>query len=424
MAPDVSQASASLLAANKRLHAMREQEVVAQAQTPALAPVPVDDTAAQEAVALPSHLGWGSTAITAVLRQNDVEQVAKQEPPWQQSLQEDFSSSSYNIDTVSQQETQPKQTQELDLSPDGSVKLYPDIGLGMLRQEMAAPGRLWLMLRYLDKEGRGSLRIDNTTTLLTERNSSLRLYGKRHLRNLLKHGETLFWHRDRHHIWLHSAAKVAAALSIEKLHGQPVALPVRAILEGIGAFRAHLYTAFHSGRSRETTTGKEAAPIARETLAELSGVGVSSQRTYEARVGVRVRSNYAIGQLATKERTEKQAWQRGSALFELKDFRGQQGKQGKVYLAWQLPNTYIGRHQPRPKGRQKRINRELKDLVMKGMPGNVASTNEKQKLEKRYYPNGKLAAKAYGRKPKQPLYWKDAGRENSRSDLWQQLGDG
>ncbi|MBK9055828.1 MAG: hypothetical protein IPL78_34470 [Chloroflexi bacterium] len=41
-------------------------------------------------------------------------------------------------------------------APGEWVKLYPDIGLGMLRREMTAPGRLWLMLRAIDKEGQGA----------------------------------------------------------------------------------------------------------------------------------------------------------------------------------------------------------------------------------------------------------------------------
>jgi len=112
----------------------------------------------------------------------------------------------------------------------------------------------------------------------------------------------------------------------------------------------------------------------------------------------------------------------GQALFELKDYRRQQGKKGKTYLAWQLPNTYIGQHRHRPKGRQKRINRKLKDLVMKGMPGNVKGADETRRPEKTYFPNGKLAAKAYGRDSQQDLYWKRHGTRNGRFDLWQQVG--
>jgi hypothetical protein len=302
----------------------------------------------------------------------------------------------------------------------------------MLRQELTAPGRLWLMLRYLDREGSGVVRIDILARHLTKKTSPLRLCGQRQLRNLLHDGEGIFWTRGEEHIWLNSAAKVASMLDVERLTGRPVALPVAALLEGIGAFRANLYTAFHSGRTKETPYGEQVMPIARETLTVLSGVGRSSQRAYEGRVGIEVQANFAIGDLSTKEKQENRAWVHGQALFELKDYRGRQGKKGKTYLAWQLPNTYIGQHQHRPKGRQKRINRKLKDLVMKGMPGNVGETNEMQKLvsskverpEKVYYPNGKLAAKVYGRDPERELYWKRHRTGNGRFDLWQQLGSG
>jgi hypothetical protein len=135
-----------------------------------------------------------------------------------------------------------------------------------------------------------------------------------------------------------------------------------------------------------------------------------------------VQANFAVGHVATKENQEKQAWQQGQACFELKDYRGQQGKKGKSYLAWQLPNSYIGQHQTRPKGRQKRINCELNDLVMKGMPGNVEGTDETHKPERTYFPNGKLAAKAHGRDPELDFYWKRGRMGNGRFDLWQVIG--
>ena len=162
-------------------------------------------------------------------------------------------------------------------------------------------------------------------------------------------------------------------------------------------------------------------PISRETLAGLSGVGASSQRTYEARAGVEAQANYAVGETATKENKEHRAWQQGQALFELKDHHGRQGKKGQRYLAWQLPNSYTGAHAQQAKGRQKRINRKLKDLVMKGMPGNVEQTSETPKPQKRYYPNGKLAAKAPGRAAEQERYWRRQCSRHSRYVLWHQL---
>ncbi|HIP73712.1 MAG TPA: hypothetical protein EYH05_20230 [Anaerolineae bacterium] len=215
---------------------------------------------------------------------------------------------------------------------------------------------------------------------------------------------------------------MAYGLGVARLTGRPVAVPVTALAGGIGAARAHLYASFHSSRTKETPQGAQSMPIARDTLAGLSGVGCVSQRTYERRARVKAQANFAVGDVAQEENRENQAWTKGRALFELKDYRGQQGRKGKTYLAWQLPNSYIGKHQHRPKGRQKRINRELKDLVMKGMPGNVAEAVDRRALEKVYYPNGKLAAQKYGRNPEQELYWQRHRTGNGRFAVWQQLG--
>lgn len=450
--------SAHLLEANLKLHALREQ---LKGQRQLVEPADLqerhsngllrhadgsvrDGASLEPPAVLPNHLGWGSAALTAVLRhRQQAANTVDDGQAWVNSWPQEFKSSSIESKPACDQTELPP-TQNAP-SRD-AVKLYPDIGLGMLRQEMTAPGRLWLMLRYLDEEGRGVVRIDIIAKTLTKKSSKLRLCGQRQLRNLLHEGEGVFWSRDKEYVWLYSAAKVAYALDVAGLTGRPVALPVAALVEGIGAFRAHLYAAFHSGRAKETPhddrachfdklsasseRSRRAMPIARDTLTGLSGVGRSSQRAYEERVGIDVQANFAVGDLATKENQEKRAWAHGQALFELKDYRGQQGKKGKTYLAWQLPNSYSGQHHLRPQGRQKRINRELKDLVMKGMPGNVGRTRETgvsdgtRKPEKIYFPNGKLAAKAYGRDAERELYWKRGGTGNGRFDLWQQLGSG
>jgi hypothetical protein len=426
--------SPQLLEANRRLHQLRgelqkqratELPLVEEELEPASASATEAVDSATCYDTLPFHLGWGSEALTAVLRRR----------------QETKKSKVYNDDWLAAKATvasNSSTSESTRVKPPGGpqrknwVKLYPDIGLGMLREEMTAPGRLWLLLRYLDGEGRGALRIETITEQLTQKTSPLRLCGKRQLRNLLQDGEGVFWVRDEETIWLRSAAKAAHALGVERLTGRPVALPVEALLNGIGNFRAHLYTAFHSGRTKETPRGSDAMPISRSTLTELSGVGASSQRAYEAQADVEIQENFAVGERATKENHENRAWTQGQAVFELKDYRGRQGKKGQTYLAWQLPNSYIGAHPHRPKGRQKRINRELKDLVMKGMPGNVEGTSETRKpekgfarkLKKVFFPNGKLAARAYGRNPDQELYWRRHRTRNGRFELWQRLGNG
>jgi len=377
---------------------------------------------------LPDHLGWGSAPMTALLRRRGQQ---KSKPVVGGSRHEGGSGEgaaavqAHDHDLEGQGGGKVVNLYANDLlntlASGDWVKLYPDIGLGMLRREMTAPGRLWLMLRAIDKEGQGSIPIERAKELLVKESSPLRLCGQRQWRNLLREGDGVFWIRDQDQIWLKSVYKVALALGVERLTGHPVALPVTALLAGIGAFRAHLYTAFHSGRAKESVRGREVMPIARVTLAGLSGVGASSQRAYEKQTKLKVQANFAVGEVATEENRENRAWTQGQAVFELTDYHGQQGRKGETYLAWQLPNSYLGQHQHRPKGRQKRINRELKDLVMQGMPGNVEGRAETHP-EKRYYSNGKEAVRGCGRGSGQDLYWQMHQRHNRPCVLWQQVG--
>ncbi|MCB0000761.1 MAG: hypothetical protein KDE56_33585, partial [Anaerolineales bacterium] len=164
--------SAQLLEANRQLHALREQingqrqlaesagsrvrysgDLPWNAGTDSSDRLPVDMPAT-----FPRHLGWGSAALTAVLRrQQRSSGFVDDGQAWINSLQEEFKPSPIKGEPTSDQ-TELSLTKNFPSS--GAVKLYPDIGLGMLRQEMTAPGRLWLMLRYLDEEGRGAIRID------------------------------------------------------------------------------------------------------------------------------------------------------------------------------------------------------------------------------------------------------------------------
>ncbi len=289
-----------------------------------------------------------------------------------------------------------------------SVKVYPDIALGMLRREQAATGRVWLLLRAIDVDGRGWLAADETRAVLCDIESPLRLCGRRRLRQLLAQGEGLFWQRDgRDRIWLRGPARVAAGLGVARLGNRPIDVPTATLLGGIGDVRAHLYATFHSGRAREMTnvelrmTNDEratnspyvlhhsslGAPIARDTLADLSGVCPRSQAAYERRAGIIARANIALGERVTAggppgPAEQERAWRHGRALFHFKDHHGQQGPPRATYLAWRLPNDYgAGRgHRQRPKGRQKRINRQLADLFTKGMTG-----NGEPKIAKRFF---------------------------------------
>ena len=378
--------SSALLAANRILLERRQRAGVTVSATMQAGSRPI---AHAEIASLPPHLGWGSERVTAVIR------VAHQTPITPSPIQ--------LPDPIIIEEAPPQ-------SLATTVKIYPSIALGMLREEQTAVGRIWLLARHFDDAGSGKIRIAALRGLIATPSAPQRVCGWRQLRNLLRQGEGLFWERDKTHLWLFSAAKTAHTLGVTRLTGKPIALPVSSLLGGIGAVRAHLYASFHSGRAKNSV---DAMPIARETLTAVCNTSPTTQRKYEAETKLAVQQNYAIGGVVNKENAEASAWKHGAGVFILKDKGGKNGRSAQEYLAWQLPNTYGSSHQQRPLGRQKRINRALKDLVTQGMPGNVEEAGESV-VAKRYFGNGKLAADARG-KSEGDLYWHRKKGKNGRS---------
>ncbi len=337
---------------------------------------------------LPAHLGWESAAFTQTLRQ--IQPTANPAIDTAVSPQDDSAPPSPSFPET--------------------IKMYPDIAIGLLRQNRVAAGRLWLLLQAMDTAGRGWLDETAARELLTSKRGAWRFCGVRQLRNLLAEGETLFWERQDGRIWLRSVGKVAFALGIPRLNMRPVAVPVSVLRQKIGTVRAHLYATFHSSRKRRDRTS---SPIARETVARLTEVMPRTQRRYERKARVKRQAQFAIGSQASVANLQARSWQQGHATFEFKDFNGNQGQPGGSYVAWQLPNSYVGPHAQQPKGRQKRINRALTDLFMQGMTGN----GQCSKVTRRFFDNGRLAAKSYLRNPAHDHYWR--GRGNGRYQLWQ-----
>jgi hypothetical protein len=242
----------------------------------------------------------------------------------------------------------------------------------------------------------------------------------------LTRGENLFWLRDGRRLWLRSPLKVASGLDIGRLNNRPVALPVSILLQSIGLVRAHFYASFHSGRVHEKERSTKPAPIARATLQALCQTSRRTLRQYEQRAGVQKRRNFAVGKPLSLVDFQNQAWERGRAVFRLIDHGGRVGRKGANYTAWQLPNSYSGPHKQRPKGRQKRINRKLADLFMKGMTGNGKHADQIQRTEsagrRRFFNSGVTASTNYNRCPDQDVYWRNRQRCTMRSatpcQLW------
>jgi hypothetical protein len=396
-------ASQSLLEAQAKLIELRElvRRSGGEGSPPAAAhgrSLTSSHTPTGETNPLPEHIGWGSEPLTRILRAS---------LPARQTSEDGHEGSGARNPSPSPHHKPPTSdpAEDHDLST-RLIKLYPDIALALLRQQLVSPGRLWLLLRYIDHSGRGWIDVDRARRRLAAKGSSLRLVGWRQMRKLLARGEGLFWQQTGRRIWLRSPLKVAASLGISHLNYRPVGLPLAELLQNIGQVRAHFYASFHSGRSPEKKGVERPTPIARATLQALCQTSRRTLRAYERRAGVQTQRNFAVGKpLATADHQD-QAWQRGRAVFQLSDRNGRAGRQGVTYTAWQLPNSYLGPHKKQPKGRQGQMNRKLADLFMKGITGNGECADQPEDDgQRRFFDSGASATASYNRRPDGDIYW-------------------
>ncbi len=378
---------------------------------------------------LPSHLGWHSAPATrayrAALRNQALGKEISVCPPIKLP-QKGGDKSTFPRNSPSDSQTVNNTT----------ISVPPDLALAILREKLAAPGRIWLLLRQLDSQGKGWVTAETAREKLTNKQTPLFVCGKRQLRNLLAAGESIFWERDNKCIWLKSLAKVAVELGVTRFNGRSVQLPLPVLLQSIGTVRAHFYATLHSSRSKPSATSGavQNKPISRKTLKTLSSATRRTQRLYEKRAGIRQQNHFALGSHFTAEGEQDLAWQLGRAYFRFKDHKGLVGPAGQRYLAWQLPNSYDGPHDIDSKSHQRRINRQLTDLLTIGITGNGEGVSEKTDTmtmdatdgyrKTMFYQDGSKAAKHYNRQP-QDLYWQSrvgrTGYGNGRFRLWHSL---
>ncbi len=178
------------------------------------------------------HLGWESARVTAVLRQPVAHSSEK--------------AVAYPGQGISRRDVGTRREKPREQAV---VKVYPSVAQGILREGHAAAGRVWLLLRHLDENGRGWVSESEAQTQLTTKGSSYYLFGKRQWCNIVRKGTGIFWQRDNGRLWLNSVGKTAAALGVWQLNGRPVQLPVAVLTGKIGTVRAHLYATFHSSRT-------------------------------------------------------------------------------------------------------------------------------------------------------------------------------
>ena len=254
-----------------------------------------------------------------------------------------------------------------------TIRAHPSILTALLREEMVATGRLWLLCRHLDQQGRGWVAVDELRTELTASSGRLRLCGWRRLRQLLQAGKGRLWDRDDvGRLWLYGTRRVARLLQLDRLEGELVEIPICDLTQKIGHVRACFYASFHAGRKR-------AMPISRERLQTITGVAPRTQRGYDAQISVERTSNFALVESAD----ENIAWQHGRAAFRLGDGRG------KDCWARRLPNSYRAPFEQHLSNNRKRLNRQLRtDLV-----GNRTQGNDAQTFRQLFFDDGRRAAR-------------------------------
>ncbi|MCA9917709.1 MAG: hypothetical protein KC445_07150, partial [Anaerolineales bacterium] len=282
--------------------------------------------------------------------------------------------------------------------------LHPTLATTLLGHELAAAGRIYFLLRHLDTTNQGWVTVETARAQLTDPNAPLRVCGWRRLRQLLKDGEGVLWQRDNDRLWLTGAAKIAHKLGCQRLTGQAVEIPIKALLGGIQQVRAHFYASFHSGR--------EAAPISRQTLHTVTSVPERTQRLYDDVAQIKSQTNLAIGEKHSPFNQEERYWQQGSGVFHFLDTNGQQGAANGEYLAWQLPNSYQGPHQPHGQRSRKRLNQQLADLRKK-----VAEGNDKSKIGRVFWSDGATATRAFSRNATHDQYWPQSADASSSAQL-------
>lgn len=295
---------------------------------------------------------------------------------------------------------------EVALQSSTTITVHPTIAMAILRQHLEAPARVYFLLRVIDSVGRGWLPLEQIREQLTQKESPLRICGWRRLRQLLKEGEGIFWQRDDSgRLWIKGAHRIAYTLNSGRLQGFPVALPTQALLGGIQAVRAAFYGCFHGGR--------DSKPISRDTLRSVTGLAERTQRSYDRVAKIKRQRNMAIGEQYSQEKAQERAWLKGRAVFHFIDTKGLQGRAGREYVAWHLPNSYQTTYQRRSRGSRKRLNRKLNDLLTKGITGNTEAA-----VEKVFFPTGALAVQRYNRDPDIDAYWRQEQLMQARIGVW------
>ena len=308
-----------------------------------------------------------------------------------------------------------QRSSELQLA--ANVKLYPNIGLAALQANQAPYLRLWLVMRLQDPMGAGNCDLAALRAFLSRKSCKLAGLGWENVRKLLRKGNGRYWQLETRNgklnctgqAFIKGNAKVAALLGVKRLTNKPVTIPISS-LRSIGRFKAALYDAWHSGRQKSK-------PISRQVQRQLTGIPERTQRHYCREADIKRQANIAIGNRYNQESAQDAAWQHQGA-FEFYDHLGYQGKRQSAYNAWHLPVSHTGTLSQAAYGSQRKINRYLVDLAVKGNAQSVAG-ERLENVDKVFFDDAKQAGKAYN--GWLDAYWPEQNKNGKPLTFWRVL---
>jgi len=310
------------------------------------------------------------------------------------------------------------------------LRVHPDLSGAAVQAGLSSPLRLWHLMRALDPDGRGWVRRDQAWATWRD----LGVSGARQFRNVVRVGEGLFWTISGDQLWLRGLEAVCRALGVKKLACDPVLLPATVLGGGLRGWNAWLFAAYLEGRPSRGN------PIARETLAALTGVARSTQHVYEGITGaITKRPNYALdGRPGTAEsgallqRVGSLGWDDGGA-FTWRDERG------RLWTARRLGNNYdvvTGIEKAPHRGRCRAVNHRLADGLVETWseqkPGDVSGQSRAQEQldpaqrqgnategdERLYWRDKRALENAGGRGEVRQAYLDIGETKRGKANLW------
>ena len=273
------------------------------------------------------------------------------------------------------------------------IEVNVSLLLAMTAARKVLAGRVWLLLWQLVNKQHGQQHIADSEVrqLLCNAESRYKLFGDRQWRKVRSRGNGAFWDvLDDGQLFIYGRKRVVKTLKIERFGKQFVEVNPLQLLKKVSKVSALFLELFHAAHGSN--------PISRAAIQEATGIHERTQRNYEQERRITPRRNIKILAPKNSAAAENAVYEHRFATFVLTDHQGKQGAVGDQYIACTLPNSYPSNEISTAKrSKQRRINTSANPLAM----GQGAIT---QRYERRYFENGKAAAKCLNRYRDTPVH--------------------